>query len=325
LADSLPQAADTLPPTAGPRQISDCGGPYGVDRAEPNTCATVIPAFSKRQVMDWSLVLASQDIPTTIVESDETGWGLAVDSQDRQRALDAIRLFRLENRRWNWRQPIPWSEATFHWGALGWCLLMLLIHWLTNNFFPEFRSAANFDTARFVEGEWWRGFTAILLHADVAHLAANTTSGLLLLGLAMARFGPGPALLMAYLAGAVGNLTGFMLHPAHYVGLGASGMVMGALGLISISPLIRPRAHPRALKQWLQAAFSGVFLFLLLGVNPASDVIAHLGGFAAGLVLGATLALMPGRILRGSALTSVAWVLLLSLFYLTGWLALQHR
>ena len=295
-----------------------------MDIAGPNTFANVIPAFSKRQMMDWSLVLASQDIPTTIVQSDEGGWGLAVEAPDYERALEAIRLYRLENRRWHWRQTIPWSEATFHWGALGWCLLLVLIHWLTLNRLPDFRIDAQFDSALVAGGQWWRAFTAILLHADVGHLLANTTIGFLLLGLAMARFGAGLALLAAYLAGAAGNVVGLMLHAKPYIGLGASGMVMGALGLIIISPYLRRSVHPRALKQLTQAIISGVLLFLLLGVDPASDVIAHLGGFVAGVLLGALLAAIPQRILQNSALIGGAWVVLLGLFTWTGWLALTH-
>jgi len=49
----------------------------------------------------------------------------------------------------------------------------------------------------------------------------------------MARFGPGQALLAALLAGAVGNAAGLALRTEHYIGLGASGMVMGGLGLLT--------------------------------------------------------------------------------------------
>jgi rhomboid protease GluP len=295
-------------------------GRYGVDSAGPNATGTIIPAFSKRQVMDWSLVLASQDIPTTIVQSNEAGWGLLIEPQDQERALQAIRQYRLENRRWRWRQPIPWSEATFHWGALGWCLALLVIHWVVSEEAPDFRALGQLDTAQVWAGQWWRAFTAILLHADLAHLLANVTTGLVLLGLAMARFGAGAALLAAYLAGAAGNGAGLMLHARPYYGLGASGMVMGALGLISASPYLRGTGL--SLKRFLQAVVSGVFIFLILGVNPASDVIAHLGGFLSGLILGWLLALLPPRILQHRAFVSAAWLVLLGLLAWTGWLAL---
>ncbi len=292
--------------------------------AEADTLTAFIPASSKRQVMDWSLVLASQNIPSTIVQSPDGGWGLAVEPGDYERALESIRLYHLENRRWQWRQPIPWSDATFHWGALGWCFMLVLVYWLVENRVPDFWSAGRFDSRLVAEGQWWRAFTAILLHADLAHLLANVTSGFILLGLAMARFGPGPGLLGAYLAGAAGNGFGFMLRSDAYFGLGASGMIMGALGLISISPYLQRPARPHSLKQLTQAVFAGVLLFLLLGVSPSSDVVAHLGGFLAGLVLGTGLALLPERILRNRIFIGGAWLFFFILVTLTTGLALSH-
>lgn len=41
--------------------------------------------------MDWSLVLASQDIAATIIQADPEGWGLQVPPEDYQRAVAAIR------------------------------------------------------------------------------------------------------------------------------------------------------------------------------------------------------------------------------------------
>ena len=285
---------------------------------------TVISAFSKRQVMDWSLVLASQEIPSTIIETEETGWGLLVEPQDYERALNSIRQYRLENRKWGWRQPLPWSEATFHWGASVWCVFLGVMHWLSITDLQVFRSAGAFKTDLVVHGQWWRTFTAILLHADMAHLLANTTIGLVLFGLAMARYGAGLGLLAAYLAGAAGNLAGLMLYPTVYTGMGASGMVMGALGLISVPAGLHWRRHPRAFRQLTQAVFAGLFLFLLWGVNPASDVIAHAGGFICGALFAAALGRMSVGVLQGHLVQVVSWMIFLGLLILTTWLALAR-
>jgi membrane associated rhomboid family serine protease len=208
---------------------------------------------------------------------------------------------------------------------LGWCLLLILVHWLTTTTIPGFRETADFDTKAFGEGQWWRAFSAILLHADLAHLLANATSGFLLLGLAMARYGAGFALLASYLAGACGNLAGFHIYPHAYHGLGASGMVMGALGLISIPPLHGWSFHPRALKQLSQAIFASIMLFVLLGVDPASDVVAHLGGFLTGAIFGLGLSLLPPATLQKKLLVSTAWLVLTGLFTLTTSLAAGIR
>ena len=67
-----------------------------------------IPARSRRQAMDWSLVLVSQGIETTIDYSENgDGWGLLVAFPDYEKALRTIELYRLENRGWPWRQQQP--------------------------------------------------------------------------------------------------------------------------------------------------------------------------------------------------------------------------
>lgn len=291
-----------------------------MNSAHPDSASCLIPAFSKRQVMDWSLVLASQGIAATIVESDQ-GWGLLVRADEYDLAIRAIQQYRRENRSWPWRQPIPWSQATFHWGSLFWCWALLGMHWLSYERLPQFRQGGEFATERVAQGEWWRAFTAILLHTDLGHLLANVTTGFLLLGLAMARYGAGPGLLAAYLAGAAGNLLGLTLAAKDYVGVGASGMVMGALGLITIPPfaggMLRNGRH------LVRAGLAGVFLFLIFGANPASDVVAHVGGFAAGILLGIVLNIVPGERLQDKRVNGIVWGLVALLVAGTGWLALR--
>ena len=66
---------------------------------EPDS--VTIPAASKSQAMDWSLVLASQAIGCTIVDDTSTGrWGLEVDRRDVARACTTLRQYLRENRRW---------------------------------------------------------------------------------------------------------------------------------------------------------------------------------------------------------------------------------
>jgi len=275
--------------------------------------------------MDWSLVLASQDIPAWITEFEKTGWALVVEPQDYERARSAIRQYRLENRHWGWRQTIPWSEATFHWGSLGWCFLLMLVHWSTWNGLDSLTARGEFDSAAAARGEWWRAFTAVLLHFDLAHLLSNVTAGFLLLGLAMARYGAGLGLLAAYVAGAAGNLTGLLLSSSAYHGRGASGMVLGALGLIAVPPFAGWSPKPGASKHLLQTVGASIFLFLLLGVSPRSDMLAHLGGFVAGAFFAVLLNLLPPSTFRNKAFISAVWLVFLTLLALTTSLAWAHR
>lgn len=288
------------------------------------TNATVITARSKRQAMDWSLVLASQGIETTIDLAPENGgWILLIGVHDSQRAFAALRQYRLENRGWRWQQPLSWSGLTFHWGAVIWSLCLALIFSLDQGQGSDLRAAGTMDSAAVRAGQWWRLLTAVSLHSDLSHLAANLTFGFLLLGLAMARYGASLALLAAFLAGGLGNVFGLVFNAGPYRGVGASGMVMGALGLMTVQSLALWRAHPRAGRLIVSGLMGGTLLFVLLGLDPKSDVVAHLGGFVGGLLFGGILAWLPAEQLHTLRVNLCVSVLLLGLFFGTWWRALR--
>ena len=244
--------------------------------------------------MDWSLVLASQGIEAMIERHPETGaWWLAVTPDEHGRAMEAIRQFRLENRGWGWRRELVWPGVFFHWGALLWCWLLILIHWLAEALGTRLEDLGAMSSVAVARGEWWRTVTAVGLHADVGHLAANAATGLVVFGFAMARFGAGWAMLGGLAAGVAGNVAGAFLHAKPFVGLGASGMVMGGLGMLSAQSAFLLWQSPKALRQIAGGLGTGFLLFILVGMNPASDVIAHAGGFLAGVVIGGLLALLP--------------------------------
>jgi rhomboid protease GluP len=253
----------------------------------------VIPARSERQAMDWSLVLASQSIEVALDRAaDGIGWQLIVAEADEDRARAAIVKFRAENRGFGWRHELAGSGLVFHWGVIFWVFAL-------GFFFAAQESLLRglFDTRQVHAGEWWRAFTAVWLHRDAAHLASNAAIGAVLMGLAMARYGVGLAVLGAYLAGALANYGGLLLRPEPYVGLGASGMVMGALGMLAAQAFPLWRAGRLGARVVLVSLGTGALLFILLGVDPKSDVLAHAGGFVAGVVLGAGATLLPERAL----------------------------
>jgi rhomboid protease GluP len=273
--------------------------------------------------MDWSLVLVSQGIEPTIEFSDEgVGWGLLVAEPDYPKALQALRLYQIENRRWLWQQKIFEPPGyLFDWASLAWVLLASLFFWVTDDR-SGLRVAGQMDSAQVLQCQWWRLFTAMWLHGDLAHLAGNATFGLVLLGLAMGRYGTGIGLLAAYLAGAGGNVVAFLMSAKH-LSLGASGMVMGGLGLLAIQSPSLWRQSPRAAKLLLSGVFGGIMLFVLLGLTPGTDVLAHCGGFAGGLLLGGLLSLVPD--LRQKPLPNLLSGLLFALLVIwPWWLALQH-
>jgi membrane associated rhomboid family serine protease len=287
-----------------------------------DSTTAIISAHSRRQAMDWSLALISQEIESTILHTEE-GWSLAVASADYGRAVAIIEQYQRENRGWEWRRELQWPGITFHAGGTIWCLLLVLLHWATPFLNSDLKSAGIMDSVAVLNGEWWRLFTATMLHADIAHLIANVTIGFVVFGLAMGRYGAGCALLAAYLAGAGGNVAGLLFYPEPYRGLGASGMVMGGLGLLTIQTLSLRRENPHAVKYIISGVFAGFLLFVLLGLDPASDVIAHLGGFVSGLAIGSLLTLFPAKTWNNEKFDFASKLLLTGLVILTWALALK--
>src|SRR6266850_4054147 len=110
-----------------------------------DSTTTIISAHSRRQAMDWSLVLISQEIECTILHT-EVGWGLAVASADYGRAVASIQQYRRENRGWEWQRELQWPGITFHAGGTIWCLLLLLLHWATAFLDSDLKSAGIMDS-----------------------------------------------------------------------------------------------------------------------------------------------------------------------------------
>ncbi len=279
----------------------------------------VIPTHSRQQAMDWSLVLLSQGIES-LVSTTESGWSLVVEPGDHERALETLEKYRRENRGWRWQQRLRWPEFSFHFGALLWCLVLVAFHCLPST---HLRVAGTMHSDAVLNGAWWQLFTAIALHANLGHLMGNLTTGFLLLGLAMGRYGPGGALLAAYLSGAAGNFVGVLLHAAPYRGVGASGMIMGGLGLLAVQTLAATRAGPLLTRHLVTGLFAGLMLFVLLGVDPASDVVAHVGGFLAGLLFGGLMTALSRKKAFGAKANIAAASILGLLFVITWAMALR--
>jgi len=281
----------------------------------------VIPVKSERQAMDWSLVLVSQGIESTIERVPESeNWQLSVPSNDYARAVQALRQYHAENKRGTWVRELP-AGLLLDWRALAWAAAMLLIYFANATSGDMWESAGLMSSQLVRAGQWWRLFTATSLHGDVAHLAFNVTTGILLVGLAMGAYGPGFGLLTCYLAGVGGNLVGLLLYPSTHQSLGASGIVMGALGAITVQSA---GTTSMVVRNVILRAFCGGFLLLvLLGLSPdpRTDIVAHIGGFATGALLGFCLALGRARLSR--AADYVALALCVVLFIVPWVLALR--
>ena len=271
--------------------------------------------------MDWSLVLISQEIATTVDYSpQEGGWGLLVATEAQERALEVLRLYQIENRRWPWRSEVFQSQLLFDWLSVAWALVVILFFLLERGSYLH--DAGLMDSTAVAHGQWWRLFTAIWLHADLAHLATNLSIGVLLLGLALGRFGTGAGLLAACIAGAGGNVAACALSVGEHRSLGASGMVMGALGLLAAQSFLLSAHSPHLKKQMLAGVLGGIMLFVLFGFAPDSDILAHAGGFVSGFLLGAVLTQVRNIAHRGK-FNLLCGLAFLALVVGPWWLALR--
>jgi rhomboid protease GluP len=286
------------------------------------TITAVLEARSQAQALDWSLVLISQGIESVITRREEDGvWQVEIAPEDSVRAQESIRAYERENAV-PWRKELKGSGLLFDVRSVVWFAALALFYWLVTVSWPDVKVAGAMDRTAVASGEWWRLFTATTLHADVAHLAANVSIGIVFFGLAMGCFGAGNALLLSLLGGVLGNVATFVVHAGdRFVSLGASGTVMAALGLITAHSLAFGRYEKRTLL-FGRGLMAGCFLVVLLGFSPKSDVVAHVGGFVGGLLLGA-IAMGLRKYLLRTTVNFAAGLLFITLLLTTWWLALK--
>jgi membrane associated rhomboid family serine protease len=258
-----------------------------------------------------------------VVDESTSGWGVLVEPREYDRALAHLKQYQLENRGWPWKQPLPEAGRLFHWGALGWSAAMAALYYWSAVRFPGIREAGILDSQKVRQGQWWRLWTAITLHQNGLHLLANATTGFILMGLAMARYGAGVALLAAFVAGAAGNVASLLSYAQPHQSLGASGMVTGALGLITAQSFPFWRKYPFGRRLFFRAFAAGVLILALIGFSPEADIAAHVGGFLAGAVLGCALGCARAARLRSGPANAGALLALAALVLATWRLALS--
>ena len=132
-------------------------------------------------------------------------------------------------------------------------------------------------------GEVWRLFTAIFVHADILHIFGNMFF-LLIFGLrAEDMFDINEYLLIYFLSGLSGGLLTLALWPANTVSIGASGAIFGVLG----ATMIYAR---HSIRQSIIGALLYALFIFVINLGPDVNYLAHLGGLVTGLSIGYVLA-----------------------------------
>jgi len=129
----------------------------------------------------------------------------------------------------------------------------------------------------------WRLFTAMFVHANIAHIAGNMLF-LFIFGLrAEKMFDLKEYLAVYFLSGLGGGLLTLLLGDVLFgpgmVSVGASGAIFGVVAAVTIFPR-------RAIGQSMLSGLMSLFLLFVLNLSSNVNYLAHLGGLAVGLLLG---------------------------------------
>ncbi len=137
-------------------------------------------------------------------------------------------------------------------------------------------------------GEWWRTITALTLHADAQHLLSNLLIGGYFVVRLCRLLGGGLGWNLILWSGILGNAINALMHTYGHRSIGASTALFGAIGIAGMIGLIRHRQIKSRYSVLPFAAAIGLLAMLGAGTGDvATDIGAHLFGFASGLALGA--------------------------------------
>jgi rhomboid protease GluP len=132
------------------------------------------------------------------------------------------------------------------------------------------------------QGEWWRLFTAVFLHGGLFHIAFNVMALLQIGPWVEQIFGKKRMLFYFMLTGVLANV-GYQFFGGNVVSIGASGALMGLIGLAGGWGHKDGSGLGRAVRdQMVKWAVYTVLFGFMIGANN----IAHVGGFLSGFLLG---------------------------------------
>ncbi len=158
--------------------------------------------------------------------------------------------------------------------------------------------------------EPYRAVTALTLHGDGAHVMSNLVSGTIFGRALERRAGPGTALLATVVSGTAGNVLNALFYQSEglpHASIGASTGVFAIVGLLATVQVVAfsrkswsPRGGGRRWTDFVAPVVGGFALLGALGAGPQTDVLAHVFGFLAGLVVGVPVALLIKRMRKPS-------------------------
>jgi len=258
---------------------------------------TVFRSRRRRACEERQLVLTAVGVAADVVW-DFGEFRLEVGATDAADAARHLAAYEAENR------PLPRPPAPPHpyphaWvGCLGYAASLLGIAWAVGGGHVRLDAfdLGALQCARVQAGEWWRAWTALTLHLDGPHLAANLGAGVWFGYLAARQLGVGTAWFLTVTGAALANLAEGLSGPPEHAAVGASTAVFTALGLMSAYSW-RERFHlPQHWgRRWAPLVAGVVLLGWTGSAGEGTDLVAHVAGFAVGLALGVAAAAAAAR------------------------------
>lgn len=249
----------------------------------------------RAQAEDRALVILAMGLPYWIVPLDGL-YALLVYEGDAPAVLAELASYEKEKRETPRPRPLP--KPLFRSSAFALFLYVwaMGIAFLIQQRAPEWwldQGAANAQAM--AHGEWWRAITALTLHADLGHLLANITVGVIFAAALLPWIGTGWAALGFVLSGTLGNLlNAWAYRGTPHNSIGASTAVFGGLGILvgwQTWALIRRHRTEQRLRhrELFLPLGAGICLLAYLGVGGEEsrvDIMAHLFGLISGIALG---------------------------------------
>jgi rhomboid protease GluP len=158
-------------------------------------------------------------------------------------------------------------------------------------------------------GQWWRLLTAMFLHAGIFHLGFNLYFAWVVGRVCEQIFGSTAFTVVYFGSGLIASLVSSAWQPA-VVSVGASGALFGVFGaFLAFTVRRRSMLPPEFVRSVLRNGLILIGVNLAIGIAiPGIDVVAHIGGLAAGFGIGyliATLAEKPVKTAREAKLVRV--------------------
>jgi rhomboid protease GluP len=226
------------------------------------------------------------------LEAEGDHFRLLVEPTALERVKEQLACFERENTRWPPPKlpEAPGKREMELFTPLLWCAAVLASFWAQGHWRDWTEFGLLDASAVFQRDEWWRLVTALFLHGDVGHLVSNTISGIFVFAAVLSTMGRGRGWALLATAATVGNLAAAVAHHSGgYRSLGASTAIFAAVGLLTGRALrvVLRVDHRYRWRTLFGPLAAGLTVLALYGAGGQQvDVMAHLTGFAAGLVLG---------------------------------------